>query len=435
MRMTKALPYGIVVLILVVVLAASVPPLVSGGKPGSPDTSFHPPDGYVLFGDAAGGRDRGVEVAVQDDGKIVALGYGNNSINEDLLLVRYNADGSLDRDFGNGGVVLYDGGGNDRGLGLALQDDGKIVATGFTYAGSQRDVILLRYTANGTPDTAFGNGGVVTYSSPGSATDIGFGVAIRNDGGIVVAGETANVTGQDTIVLCYTATGSPDTRFGTGGVFTYGGAGMDRGFAAAIQGDGKIVVAGSTVANTKDDVLVFRLNPDGTTDTTFGENGAVTFSGAGDYPDYGNCVSVQPGGKIFVSGAESDGSTFDVLLLRYNPDGSPDTAFGMDGAAAYGSPGGRNDYGYAHVIQPDGRIVVTGFTQDGTNDNLLLLRFEPTGDPDTTFGSDGVVTWNGPGNNTDYGQGIALQSDGRIVITGFCNNGADEDLLIMRFIQ
>ena len=435
MRMIKVLLGLIIVLFIVCILVVYHPSVTPAIKSGSLDTSFNSPNGFVQFNNAANNKDRGVELAIQDDGKIIALGYSNNSINEDVLLARYTTDGNLDSGFGKGGFVLYDGGGNDRGLGLALQNDGKIITSGYTYAGSQRDVLVLRYNANGTPDRTFGTDGVVTYSSPGSGTDIGFGVAIPADGGIIVVGETSNQTNQNALVLRYTTTGSPDNKFGDKGVVKYGGAGMDRGFATTIQQDKKIIVVGSSVVKNKDDVLVLRLNPDGTMDETFGSGGTVMYSGSGDNSDYGNCVSLQSDDKIVVSGAVSEGRSFDVLLLRYNKDGTPDITFGNNGVAVYGDAGEKNDYGYAHSIQRDGRIVITGFTRNSANDDVMLVRFDPTGKPDKTFGTGGLVTWNGQGNNMDYGQGIALQSDGKIAIIGFSHNGADEDMLLMRFMQ
>ncbi len=406
----------------------------SGAKPGSLDPSFNSSDGYVLFNSPAGNRDRGVEVAIQADGKIVVLGYSNNGLNEDLLLVRYNGDGSLDMGFGTGGFVFYDGGGNDRGLGLALQGDGKIVVTGYTYSGAQRDVLLLRYDSRGALDAAFGTGGVVTYSSPGSATDIGFGVVVQADGAIVVVGETSNGTDQDALVLRYTAGGSLDNGFGSGGVFRYAGpAGMDRAFAVAIQKDGKICVTGATVVNSKDDVLLFRLNTNGTLDGTFGTGGVVTYSGPGDNFDYGNWVAVQEDGRILVLGVVWTGTAFDVLLLGYNSNGSPDATFGTAGVVTYGDGGGRNDYGYGLVIEQNGKIVITGYSM-GDTDNLFVARFQGNGALDASFGTGGTMMWNGPGNGTDYGQGIALQPDGRVVVTGFSFNGTSEDILVMRIL-
>jgi uncharacterized delta-60 repeat protein len=407
----------------------------AAATPGSLDMSFNAPNGYNLFNSAADNRDRGVEVAIQSDGKIVVLGYSHNGANEDVLLARYNTDGSLDTSFGTGGFVLYDRGGNDRGLGLALQPDGNIVAVGYTYVGGQRDVLVLRYHVNGTLDSTFGTGGSATYSSSGSATDIGFGVAIQSDGGIIVVGETSNGTNQDTLVLRYTTGGSLDHGFGSGGVFVYGGSGknMDRGFAAAIQPDGKIVVVGASVVNNKDDVLVLRLNSNGTLDGTFGSAGVATYSGAGDHYDYGNGVALQGDGRIVVLGVTSIGTAFDILLLRYNSNGTLDTTFGTGGVVIYGDSGARNDYGYALVIQKDGKIVITGYTQ-GSSDDLLVVRFNPTGALDTTFGTEGTVTWNGTAGGTDYGQGIALQSDGKLIITGFSHNGTNEDMLVMRLL-
>jgi uncharacterized delta-60 repeat protein len=407
----------------------------AAATPGSLDMSFNSPKGYNLFNSPANNRNRGVEVAIQADGKIVVLGYSYNGANEDVLLARYNTDGSLDASFGTGGFVLYDRGGNDRGLGLALQTDGKIVAVGYTYVGGQRDVLVLRYHTNGTLDNTFGTSGSVTYSSSGSATDIGFGVAIQADGGIIVVGETSNGTNQDALVLRYTNGGSLDNGFGSGGVFVYGGSGnnMDRGFAAAIQEDGKIVVVGASVVNNKDDVLVLRLNSNGTLDGTYGTAGVATYSGTGDNFDYGNGVALQGDGRIVVIGATSIGTAFDILLLRYNSNGTLDNTFGTGGVVTYGDAGTRNDYGYALVIQKDGKIVITGYTQ-GSSDDVLVVRFDPNGALDTTFGTEGTVIWNGTAGGMDYGQGIALQSDGKLIITGFSHNGNNEDMLVMRLL-
>jgi hypothetical protein len=78
--------------------------------------------------------------------------------------------------------------------------------------------------------------------------------------------------------------------------------------------------------------------------------------------------------------------------------------------------------------------VVTGFTRVSTSDDVLLVRFDQAGKPDHAFGAGGAVTWNGPGSGMEYGQGIALQTDGRIVVTGFVSNGVNDDLLVARLM-
>ncbi|HII75787.1 MAG TPA: hypothetical protein HA264_01785 [Methanolinea sp.] len=432
MRMVAVLS-GLVILLLICALAllafqSPAPTL----HPGSLDCTFNSPQGYVMSTHAENEKDRGVEVAIQDDGHIVALGYCNNTRNEDLMIARYTSYGALDSQFGSGGFAYYDGGGNDRGLGLVLQGDGKMVATGFTQNGSHRDLLLLRYDLNGTLDPTFGNEGVVMFSAPGSSTDIGFGVVWESDGGIFVAGETANATHQDALVIHYTPEGVYDTRFAGTGLFTYGGTNMDRLFACALQPDGKILVTGSSAANEKEDLLLLRMNHDGTLDGTFGVGGVVLYSGEGDNFDYGNWVLVQPDGKILVSGATSVDNAFDLLLMRYNPDGTPDPAFGIGGVVHHGDAGGRDEYGYAHAVQQDGKIIVAGYAENATYDDVFVVRFYPDGTLDTTFGDGGQVLWNGPGDHKDYGQGIALQRDGKIVVTGFTHHDASEDLLVMR---
>jgi uncharacterized delta-60 repeat protein len=150
----------------------------------------------------------------------------------------------------------------------------------------------------------------------------------------------------------------------------------------------------------------FRLNPNGTLDSTFGNSGVVLYSGEGDNTDYGNWVVLQPDGKIVVNGAISDGSAFDMLVLRYNPDGSPDNSFGNHGAAIHHEVGDISDYSYALVIQKDGKLVVCGYSNNGANDDLHVVRFEPNGTIDRTFGKNGMINWNGSANKpiwTGYG--------------------------------
>jgi uncharacterized delta-60 repeat protein len=423
-----------VLLLLAAILSICLFALAPAKTSGSLDPTFNPLQGYVMSTDAEDFKDRGIEVAVQPDGKIVTLGYANNSHNDDLVLSRFTAEGKTDAAFGSGCFVRYDGGDNDKGLGLTLQADGKILATGFTTHLGNRDLLLLRYESNGSLDRSFGNNGVVTFDSPGSSTDIGFAVTCEADGGIMVAGEVSNKTHQDVLVLHYTPAGILDIRFGKEGVFTYGKTGLDRGFDATIQKDEKIVVTGSTVTNRTDDALLLRINPDGTLDQTFGRDGTVTYSSEGDRSDYGNYVALQADGKIVVSGATTIDGAYELLVLRYNPDGSPDVTFGDTGVIHYGDIGGNDDYGYAHVIQRDGKIVIVGYSGESTSDEVLVVRFNPSGEPDTSFGTGGRVMWNGPGNNRDYGQGIALQPDGKIVVTGFSHHNASEDLLVMRLL-
>ena len=138
--MTRKRPGGVWIFFLLIILPGNL-----AAAQGDLDLSFNPPNGFVVFKGPGDLRDRGIEIAVQTDGKILVLGYSHNGTNEDILLVRYTPDGKLDPTFNQYGFVTYNGGqGDDRGLGLALQVDGKIVVTGFSFDGTTDDLLVLR---------------------------------------------------------------------------------------------------------------------------------------------------------------------------------------------------------------------------------------------------------------------------------------------------
>ena len=177
------------------------------------------------------GFDDASDVAIQPDGKIVAV--GGTSI-ADFAAVRYNADGTLDTGFGSGGVVTTDFGGQDRAYAVALSGD-KIIVAG----RGNEDFALARYNADGSLDNTFSGDGKETtdISSFDDASD----VAIQPDGKIVAAG----VGNQNFALARYNPDGTPDTGFGNNGTMTTDFGGTEAGEDLALQADGKIVVSGS----------------------------------------------------------------------------------------------------------------------------------------------------------------------------------------------
>jgi uncharacterized delta-60 repeat protein len=403
---------------------------------GDLDLSFNPPNGFSVFKGPGDRRDRGIEIAVQTDGKILVLGYSHTGTNDDLLLVRYTPEGKLDPTFSQYGFVTYIGGqGDDRGLGLALQADGKIIAVGQYHNGIDRDILVLRYLDDGTLDPAFADQGVFIYPGAASGTNIAFGVAIQKDGKILVTGESSNGSNQDLILLRLTPAGVLDGTFGTGGVVTYpgSGGGLDRGFAVTVQDDEKIVVVGAVTIQTKDDLLALRYKPDGTPDTDFATQGEFLYSAAGDRSDYGYGVSVQPDGKILLIGVSSAPPDIPrLIVLRLTGQGTLDQTFGTQGVVTYPASGTAQAYGYGAAFQRDGKILVVGSLVDGSGEDVLALRMNTNGTLDETFGLNGVVLFQGAGKGIDRGHGLALQKDGKIVVTGFSFNGTTDDLLVLR---
>jgi uncharacterized delta-60 repeat protein len=301
------------------------------------------------------GFDGCYDLALQTDGKLVAVGEAA-SIGR-FALARYKVDGTLDPSFGDDGKVTTDfTSGSDFAFGVAIQTDGKIVATGRA-GGHGGRVAVARYNTDGTLDTSFsGDGKATTDFTAGD--DRADGVAIQGDGGIVVAG-TAGYFGDNARVALvrYTTTGTPDPTFGGGGkVTTNMTAGFDSAFALGVQSaDQRIVVAGQTRRN----VAVLRYNGDGTLDSTFGGDGKVTTSFTTGL-DYADDLALEPGGKVVVAGSADYYGASRFALARYDTDGTLDTTFAGDGKVTTNFTPGWDGAFDVEIQASDGNIVAAG---------------------------------------------------------------------------
>ncbi len=393
---------------------------------GDLDASFG--TGGKLTTPVGPGNDEGYAVAVQSDGKILVAGLSSNGSNNDFALVRYNANGSLDTSFGTAGILTTAvGPGNDFGYALALQSDGKILVAGYGHNGSNNDFALVRYNANGSLDTSFDADGKV-LTAVGSGDDRGQALALQSDGKILVAGRSSN----DFALVRYNANGSLDAGFGTAGVVTTAvGSGNDFGYALALQSDGKILVAGQSHNGSNYDVALVRYNTNGSLDAGFGTAGKVV-TALGASTDGANALALQSDGKILVAGLSDNGSNIDVALVRYNANGSLDTSFGSAGKLTT-AVGSGDDRGYALALQPDGKILVAGYGYNGSNVDFALVRYHPDGSLDASFSGDGMVL-TAVGSGNDYGYALALQPDGNILVAGSSWNGSNYDFALVRYL-
>ncbi|GBE00189.1 calx-beta domain protein [bacterium BMS3Abin07] len=330
------------------------------------------------------GVDEAYAVAIQSDGKIVAAGSSEATLHYDFALVRYNTDGTLDTTTFNsagttpGIVTTAIGTGDNEANAVAIQSDGKIVAAGYSNNGTNNDFAIVCYKTDGSLDTSFGSGGIAT-------TAIGTGalasdVAIQSDGKIVATGYSNNGTNNDFATVRYKTDGSLDTSFGSGGIATTAiGTGDSKANAVAIQSDGKIVVAGdSAVSGTTFGFTLVRYKTDGSLDTSFGSGGiATTAIGTGALA---SDVAIQSDGKIVAAGASAlSGTTFGFTLVRYKTDGSLDTTFN----SAETTPGivitpiGLTAFVFNDAIQPDGKIVAAGVSNNGSYGHFTVVRYLP----------------------------------------------------------
>ena len=327
-----------------------------------------------------------------------------------------------------------------------------LVACRFDPAGSIGPTASAQVTSaaapspNGSSATAggldrdFGDGGMLTVDL--ERWGFALAVAIQPDGKIIAAGDTEAEHGGDIVVVRCLADGRLDPTFGGGGKVETdlgeGGDSDDHARAVAIQPDGKIVVVG--FSDTGDvvrgsEIAVVRYASDGLLDEGFGAGGRL-LTGLGDgVHDAGQAVAIQPDGGILVAGHTSgDGRGFDehdFVLVRYAPDGSLDPDFGSGGTVRTDF-GGSDDLAFDLALQADGKIVVSGTSGAGSPTEAMartvaMARYDADGTLDREFGVEGKVTTALDGS--DEGVGMAIQADGGIVLV----TGTGEDVLLARF--
>jgi uncharacterized delta-60 repeat protein len=425
-------------------------------------------------------------IAIRPNGQIVVAGLASdptpppNSFGlQDFAVEQFNPDGTQDLRFGFDGVVgtripnL-----NLDATGLAIQHSGDVVVVGFTTNSSfTNGFAMARYTPDGNLDSTFGTNGIVTTFFPNAGASA---VALTPGGNIVVTGGIVvdPVTGHNDFGVAeylghppappeppprdepppipppvYPTSALPqappqprpgpfgklDSDFGTGGVVT-SGPNLPVFLAAGIatQTDGKIVAVGDD-SNTFG-LVVVRYNPDGSLDQNFGSGGVVnTVVGNGDF--YGSVV-IQEDGKIVVAAQETDPVTLqdNILVVRYNRDGSLDQSFGSGGIVITTLPNGQNFFmgsstgfgplpGNAVTLTEDGRIVVVGTasitTPGGPQDNgLVIAEYDRHGNLVPGFGSGGLViapSFTDSAGNTftaPEANSVAVDRRGRILVAG-----------------
>jgi uncharacterized delta-60 repeat protein len=398
------------------------------GQAGTLDPAFA--SGGIF--QAPGSASTANALAIQGDGKIVVAGSGIASNGGGLdTLLRLNTNGTLDTTFGTGGVFSISPKGAElvNGFfGVAIQPDGKIVAVASGLVGVQ----LIRVLSNGTLDTTFGTGGLTTTITAFGGIG-GGGLALQSNGDIVVVAGSLNPS----VMARFTSSGKLDTTFGTGGQVNlqYGTPTQ-----VAIQSNGKILVTSGLSGK-----LVFffpnaqagsitRYNSNGSVDTTFGAAGTAASVASA------SALVLQSDGKIVVGGAitsklNAPGTANDVGfgIVRYNSNGSLDRTFGMGGVAItdFGSTATCTG-AYAVAVQSNGDIVAggaSGNTLEGTfiSSSFGLSRYTSAGQLDTTFGTGGITITGVVSGRISWVNAMAIQSDGKIVVTGNVSVGVDSD--------
>ena len=371
-------------------------------------------------------------MAFQSDEKVVLAGY-STPITQDFSVARLTGDfiPVLDTTFGTGGKVTtsVSSTGVDQARSVAVQSDGKIVAAGYGFVGSYQDFVLIRYNTDGSLDTDFGGDGVVT-TAIGDSYDYAMSVEIQSDGKILAAGYSFDGSSYNFALVRYNSNGGLDSSFGVGGkVTTDINAGHDYAYDVAVQSDGKIVIAGYA-AMTTNDFAVVRYTSSGALDTTFSGDGILT-TPIGSANDMAYVVAIQSNGKIVVGGMSNNGTNDDYTVVRYNTDGSLDSTFSSDGIVVT-DLASSVDVLTALALQSDGKIVVAGGSDSGTTEDFAVVRYNTDGTLDTSFNTDGIATA-AIGTGQDRGKSVVVLPNGKIVVGGYSYNGIYNDFAMVRF--
>ena len=321
------------------------------------------------------------------------------------------------------------------GNSVAAQRDGKIIVAGYAEIGGVDQFVLVRYNSDGSLDTTLKGSGKLTTAVGKDCH--GKGVALQGDGKIVVAGYSFKAGGgQCFTVLRYTADGSLDTSFADSGkVTTNVGTKYASAESVTIQSDGKIVVAGDSFnASGNNDFAVVRYNANGTLDMSFNETGKATADFGAH--DYGRSVAVHGDGRIVVTGytTKSYESKKECALACFKANGSLDTTFNGTGEVTTNFGGDGNAEGRSVAVQTDGKIVVVGYATAGNIEEFALARYNADGTLDTSFGDSGQVMTD-VGISGSNATGVALQKDGKIVVVGYAvnNSGTNYDFACVRY--
>jgi uncharacterized delta-60 repeat protein len=331
-----------------------------------------------------------------DDGRYVGCGvFFSPGTATDFVVARFNSDGSLDTTLdgvgyavtpfllsGQGGVLF------DQCNAVVLQADGMIVSAGFTAEAGPSHVALTRHTASGQLDPLFGSGGKLDINA--AATSNGNSearaVLVQPDGKIVIAGYAFGPGNSELLIMRLNNDGSADATFGTGGITrTPVGNGEDMANAMVLQPDGRIVIAGSTiVADGRRDFVLARYMSNGVLDPSFGTGGLVT-TPVGPSDDIAYALTRMPWGRLVAAGSarvSTSTSGNDLALVSYNVDGTLDRYFGDLGKRMV-NISDFDDIVYGLVNDIDGEhFWAVGTAAPTTNQDFLAVEF---GLPDTIF--------------------------------------------------
>lgn len=400
---------------------------VAVAQNGMTDPSFGA-NGTVILRDPYF-TETGVLDVVQDgSGRLIAAG----GVAGDFTVMRLRRDGTPDSSWNENGYVSTAVGLDGQASDIALQPDGRVVAVGSGSALPRTgELAVARYTADGRLDPSFGRGGLVTARF-GARRAAGRAVAIQRGGRLIVVGTKGRGPAHSTgIVIRYRPNGTLDRSFGRNGLVRFDprARGHTDIWDVVTLGSGKILVAGVYRGR----FVLARLRFNGTFDRSFGGGDGRVLT---EFDRRNRCacgyaakLAVSRDGRILLLGDLRFGAPF-FALARYTERGRLDRRFGQRGLVVEDRERFFTE-AYGLAIQRDGRIVLAGTLPSGT-ERFAVFRYRPFGKRDRSFYRDGVLVRRlGTGSSADA---VIMQRDGRVVVGGRAEFGDDPEMVLMRFL-
>jgi len=370
-------------------------------------------DGGVVTTNHTSGANFARDTTVDSAGRVFIVGRADLHFS----VACYLLDGKLDPAFGTAGRVTTAVGLDSDAFGIVIDNLGRVVVSGYAALGpGTTDFLLVRYLPDGSLDAAFGAGGIVTTNI--ATFDVATSVTIDSVGRIVAAGYAAG-GGTNFALARYLSDGSLDPSFAASGRFVIDLGAIDDAYAVTVDGSDNIFAAG----RKDQDFALLKLNSSGVLDATFGAGGVVT-THFGFGIDFASSVQLDSAGRVVVGGYAYNGTSYDFGVARYTPTGAPDLTFDTDGRAFVNF--GGEEFGRDIVVDSTDRILVAGRALN----EFGVVRLTTTGTLDNTWGLDGrsIVDFGG----LDELNAMAMDSSGRLILTGYSAVGLDSDFAVAR---
>lgn len=391
---------------------------ISSGQPaGTLDLNFSS-DGIATFTRQQAPNVGTGNVVIQPDQKLViSTSYTNQSFYWSSELLRFNVDGNLDNTFGNSGATIPI---SALGPRVGVLSTGRVVTCYYeSNCSSGYDMNAKRYLSNGVADGNVGS----CVDAVANQNDRSAGMTINSANDRVALTGWSDTDPNQWIVAMWNSGLSSVAAFSSDGIVTTTIESGGRPNAAEFQDDNKLVVTGYAEQNGVNKVTLVRYNTDGTLDATFGTLGTGIVLTNFTHGAVANEIAIQPDGKIVVCGTATDSSGDLVLILiRYNADGTIDSSFGSNGVVTYATT--SESEGFDLAIQADGKIIVVGYIVDVGDDtkNGLVVRYNMNGSIDTEFANSGAFTTDVDNASDTEFRSVVIQEDDKIVLAG---NGVD----------